>query len=191
MIKSIKTTVIGGVAFLVPLVFIMLILKEAYSVALKIAIPFSKILPFSNFAGFAVASILAVLIVIAACYGAGLAARSSLVSTQVEKLDKFLSRAVPTYHFTKKDLLETLDNKSFEDDWKVVLMGRPDDKRSLGFEIERRPNGDVIVFQPITPTAKTGFVWTVPPDQVEILDIGPRQLSALLKTYGIGISEIV
>lgn len=189
--KSIRTTVIGGIVFLIPLMFVLMILKQAYQLALAVAIPVSDILPIEKFAGYAVASILAALIVIAVCFGAGMLARSSIISNKIGKLDKFLARAIPAYHFTKKDLIETLGNRSFEDDWKVVLVGKPDDKRLLGFEVERRPNGDVIVFQPNTPTIRTGFVWTVPAEQVELLDIKPRQLSALLKTYGIGASEVV
>lgn len=191
MINGLRTTVVGGIIFLVPIVFILFILGKAYGIALKIATPISKLIPIESFAGVALANILAALAVIAVCYVAGLVARSNLISTKVKKVDDFLTRAVPTYHFTKKGFIDSVGNKSFEDDWKVVWIGDPVGKRALGFEIARLPNGDVLIFQPNTPNTTTGFVWSVPAHHVELIDIAPRDLSKHLQSYGIGLPKAI
>lgn len=191
MLNGLRTTVIGGLVFLVPIMFIVFVLGNAYGIALKVAAPISQMFPIETYAGLALANILAALAVIAVCYVAGLIARSSLISSQVEKMDQFLSKAIPTYHFTKKGFIDSVENKSFEDEWKVAWIGEPNGKRALGFEIEKLANGDLLVFQPTTPNTATGFVWSVPPDQVELIDIAPRDLSKLLKSYGIEFSRSI
>ena len=189
MSKGIRTTIIGGVVFLVPVIFVLMILNRAYELALKVANPIGKIIPIESFAGLALSNILAAGIVVGVCYSAGVAARSSIISARVNKLDQFLNRAIPTYQPMKKGFVDSITDKSFEDDWKVVLVGGPEERRFLGFEVERLSSGDVAVFQPLTPNTKTGFVWTVPAASVEALEIGPRELTERLKSYGIGIAE--
>ncbi|PYG27525.1 hypothetical protein [Pelagimonas varians] len=187
MLNGLRTTIIGGIIFLVPIIFVLLILGKAYGIALQVAAPISKLFPIESFGGIALANILAAFAVIAVCYTAGLIARSSLISAKVAKMDQFLTRAIPTYHFTKKGFIDSVGNKSFEDDWKVVWIGDPADKRALGFEISKLANGDVLIFQPNTPNTSTGFVWSVPAHHVELIDIAPRDLSKHLKSYGIGL----
>ena len=189
--RGLRTTVIGGIVFLVPVIFVLMILRRAYELALKVATPISKIVPIESFGGLAIANILAAAVVVGVCYTAGVAARSSIISARVNKLDHFLNRAIPTYQPTKRGLIDSISDKALEDDWKVVLVGKADDKRSLGFEVERLENGDVAVFQPLSPNTKTGFVWTVPAANVEVLQMNPRELSARLKAYGIGISDSI
>lgn len=189
MISGIRTTVIGGIIFLVPLIFVLLILGKAYGLAMQVAAPISKLFPINTLGGVALANILAGSAVIAVCYAAGLVARSSIISAKVEKIDRLLTRAIPTYHFTKKGLIDSVGNRSFEDDWKVVWIGEAGGKRALGFEIERLANNDVLIFQPNTPNTATGFVWSVPAEQVEPINLSPRELSKYLKSYGIGFSE--
>lgn len=187
--KSIRTTVIGGIIFVVPLIFILLILGRAFDLAKRVATPISKFVPIESFAGIAAANVLAGFIVISVCYVAGVLARSSMISDKVGKLDAFLGRAIPTYQPTKQGFVDSISNRSFEDDWKVVLVGTKGDRRFLGFEVERLQNGEVSVFQPLSPNTKSGFVWTVPSAQVEVLHMNPRELSAILRSHGIGLSE--
>lgn len=189
MNKGLRTTLIGGIIFLVPLIFVLIILGKAHGIALKVATPISKIIPIESFGGVALVNILAGLAIVLVCYLAGLMARSSMIAAKVDKVDQFLTRAIPSYHSTKKGFIDSIDNKSFEDEWTVVLIGPSGEKRALGFEIDRLKNGDVVVFQPLSPNTRSGFVWSVPPDQVEALDINPRDLSEQLTSYGVDLSS--
>ncbi|WP_299932105.1 hypothetical protein [uncultured Pelagimonas sp.] len=189
MNKGLRTTVIGGIIFLVPLVFILIILNKAYGFAFKIAKPISKVIPIETLGGVALANILAGLAVFLVCYGAGVMARSSIIAAQVEKLDHFLTRAIPTYHSTKRGFIDSIDDTSIEDNWQAVLIGEPSGQRTLGFETERLSNGDSVVFQPNSPNTRNGTVMTVPRSQIERIDIAPRDMSAVLKSYGAGASK--
>ncbi len=189
MNKGLRTTVIGGIIFLVPLVFILIILNKAFGFALKVATPISKIIPIETLGGVALANLLAGLGVVVVSYGAGVLARSSAISAQVEKLDQFLTRAIPTYHSTKRGFIDSIDDTSIEDNWQAVFIGDPSGKRTLGFEVERLSSGDVVVFQPMSPNTRNGFVSTVPASQIEALDLPAREMSKLLKSYGEGISN--
>ena len=73
----VKTTVIGGLLFLVPAVLIVLLIKQAVVLTRKILMPIEKLLPFENFAGVAVEHVVAIVLILAVCFVAGLAARTS------------------------------------------------------------------------------------------------------------------
>lgn len=188
MHQNIRTTVIGGLVFLIPLVFIFILLEQAYGYAMKIAKPITRFIPLDTVAGVVAANVVAVTLIVVVSYAAGKVAQSSVMGARVRALDGFFARAIPSYQPTKKGFVDTLQQRSFEDDWKVVLVGGGQEQRWLGFEVERRENGMVVVFQPLTPNTSTGFVWVVEPERVYALDMNPRDLSDMLKKHGIGVT---
>ena len=49
--NTIKTTLLGGILFLVPFVFIIMILEKAYALARKVTVPIKAIFPDRYFFG--------------------------------------------------------------------------------------------------------------------------------------------
>lgn len=187
--QGIKTTVIGGLVFLVPVAFLILVLGQALGIAMKVAEPISKIVPIESFAGIALANLIALVLLLIVCYLAGLVARSSRVTRRIDHLDTVMTRAIPWYQLTKRSLSASLDNREIVDDWVPVLIGRPGEKRAIGFEIERLATGDVVVFQPNSPNTESGTVWTVPSEQVEPMKIASRDLNTRLRIFGSGLAS--
>ena len=188
--NSVKTTVIGGVIFLIPMIFLAMVLGHAFQIALKVAKPISRVVPVDSFAGVAVANILAVLLIALVSFLAGLLARSAGVSRKMARLETFLVEVFPVYQSTKRSIADAVQNSAQEDNWKVVLVGSEDGQRFLGYEIEVLEAGLSVVFQPLTPNTKTGFVWTVPQAQLRYLDLNPRDVAKRLRSYGIGLSAL-
>ena len=191
MMKGIRTTIIGGAIFLVPFVFIVLILEEAYNFALKVAEPISEFIPIDGIGDIALVNILAAVLVVLVCFGAGRLARSSSISGRVNRIDQFFTRAFPLYHPTKRGITDTVVDKSFEDEWTPALIGPKSGRRTLGFQVETLESGDSVVFLPSAPNPRAGSVATVPSGEVELIDIEPRQFSAIIKGYGTGASKVL
>lgn len=68
---------------------------KTHELSMHVARPLDGVFPLESAAGIAFANILAILLILAFCFLAGLAARSGLFASRVEKLDGFLLDVMP------------------------------------------------------------------------------------------------
>ena len=85
-VHFIKTTVIGGLLFLVPLVVLILILTEAAELMMMVAGPMADWVPIDSVGGMALANLIAAAVLVLVCFIAGLVARAAFLRTKVELL---------------------------------------------------------------------------------------------------------
>ncbi len=71
-----KATLIGGVAFLVPIVVLLMVLGKAFELMSRLAAPVQRFVPLESIGGIAVADLVAVLAMVLVCLLAGLFAMS-------------------------------------------------------------------------------------------------------------------
>lgn len=81
LVDFFKTTIIGGLLFLVPALILIVVIKHAIELTAKVLVPIEKFLPLKSLGGVAVAHLLAILIILAVCFAAGMAARTRLGCT--------------------------------------------------------------------------------------------------------------
>jgi hypothetical protein len=93
-VRFISTTVIGGVLFLVPVVFLGMILTKAAVFMMVIAKPMAAWIPVDSIGGIALANLIAVVAVILLCFLAGLV--------------RNLNELVPDWHFEPFSLHKVL-----------------------------------------------------------------------------------
>ena len=165
----IKTTTIGGIVFMVPIVIIIVILGKAFELMLKVARPIDKLIPIESIGGIAVANLLALLAVLVICFVAGVAARSPLAKKFYRAIDNGLL-AIPGYAFVKAHTdsmkLGQAEAKSMQ-----PVMVQFDDNSQLGFEIERLDNGQVVIYLPGAPDPWSGRVVYFHTDRVKKLEL--------------------
>ena len=65
--QFIKTTMLGGLIFLVPLFIVTIVLAKAHGLMVKVAKPFSALIPLDSIGGVAIANILAILAILLCC----------------------------------------------------------------------------------------------------------------------------
>lgn len=97
----IRTTLIGGVFFLIPFVFLIYILAKAYQIAHQFAGKLAGLMPVDSIAGLAVVNILAVVLIVLVCFLAGLVAKLAFFSRHVEKIETVLIEFFPGYAIAK------------------------------------------------------------------------------------------
>ena len=165
----IKTTTIGGIVFMVPIVIIIVILGNAFELLVKVARPIDKLIPIESIGGIAVANLLALLAVLVICFVAGVAARSPLAKKFYRAIDNGLL-AIPGYAFVKAHTdsmkLGQAEAKSMQ-----PVMVRFDDNSQIGFEIERLDNGQVVIYLPGAPDPWSGRVVYFHTDRVKKLEL--------------------
>lgn len=180
--KFIKTTIIGGLVFLVPLVIVTAVVGKALEVMTRVAAPMGHMLPVDSIGGVAVGNLLALSALALLCFFAGLVAKSKLAAKVYRSLDTMLL-AIPGYAFVKgftDGMTETQENaKSL-----IPVLVRFDDHEQIGFEIERLAQGKVVVYLPGAPSPRSGSVVYFSAERVKRLDLTVAQASNNIRSLG-------
>ena len=101
MTNFIKTTAIGGLLFMIPIVVVVMILNKAFKIMMLVAVPLDKLIPIESIGGVALSNILAVLCTFAGCFLAGLVAKSKMGKTTFNLIDAKLLLFFPGYSYLK------------------------------------------------------------------------------------------
>ncbi|MBK0327651.1 hypothetical protein I5535_10100 [Rhodobacteraceae bacterium F11138] len=182
-----KTTILGGALFLGPLVFLILLLNHAFSISRKIAAPLGRLIPIDRFAGFALADILAVTLILLICYLAGLLARGRIFARQMGRIDNFMIDLIPGYAVAKGVLGGVAQDTGAASAMRPVIV-RFDDFEQLAYEIERWEN-KAVIYLPGSPSAWSGSSVIVTVDRVTPLAIPPHHVTGLLRVRGRGTGQ--
>jgi len=170
MRKIIRTTLIGGVLFLLPLVFIVVVVEKAYEIIKVIATPLGNFFTTDSIAGIALVDAMTVVIMLVGCLIAGLFARSPLGRNLHMKLDTILLNVFPGYAWLK-GVIGNIQDADAEKVLKPVLV-RFDDFYQLGFESDRSREGLVAIYMPDAPDPRSGTVGYVTADRIQPIDAG-------------------
>jgi len=182
MKKFVVTATVGGMLFLIPLVFVVVIFGKAFQIMTRVAEPIIRVLPADHIAGIGLVNIVAALLVLLICIVAGLIARGPKAQAFYQKIDGALAELVPSYIWTKtvvRNLAGDVDTESF----KPVVV-RLDDQLVLAFEMERDSDGLVVVFMPGAPDVHSGTVAYITADRVEPLSTSLLDINKTLKHMG-------
>ena len=71
----VKTTILDGLLFLVPLAFLAIVLGKTFQVSMLLVDPIDAVMPIETVAGIAFISVMAIVLIVVVCFLAGLAAR--------------------------------------------------------------------------------------------------------------------
>ena len=187
-IKSfLKATLVGGLMFLVPVVLVALVLRQALQFAGKIAQPIAAVLPVSHLGGVAIATIIAVAILLCIALLAGLLSRTGPGRRVTHWFEESILGGMPQYRMVKS-LAEGLTQLENGTGMQPVLM-RGDEGWMLGYQMEELPDGWRVIFLPASPTPMSGNVIYVEASRVKPLDLSMRDAMQLVKRLGIGSAE--
>jgi len=187
--ELIRTTLIGGVLFLIPLVFVAAILGKAFQLMKVVAKPLSKLLPYDSAYEYIIVETLTVLLILVCCLLAGILARSAWAKSWNQKLDAVLLELIPGYSWVKGftgDISDADATKAL----KPVLV-RYDDQSQLAFEVERTADGIVAVYLPGSPDYRSGAVSYVEKDRVRPIDASFKGVVDICKNLGRDSVEVL
>ena len=190
MFNFIRTTIIGGIIFLIPIVIIVAILGKAFKIMLQITQPLSKMIPIEAVGGIAFVNILAVLAILVFSLIAGMIAKSKLGQIAFDAIDAKLLIFIPGYADIKSMTESALDEEQTDNPLKPILA-KFDDQFQLAFEVERTGNGLVVVYLPGAPDPKSGSVVYLNENRVEPLDVNFKTISESLNLLGKGSGSLI
>lgn len=167
MMKFLKTTIVGGLLFLVPVVAVVVIIGKALSFMEAVAEPVAEVLPIDSLGGVAIVNVVAAVIVLLVSFLAGLLARTKPARKFASTIENAVLQKIPGYTLVKgvTNKLTSPDTEGIHS----VLVSIGQSSR-VSIEIERVSKNRVVVYIPSSPNPWTGEVHVVNAGQVERLD---------------------
>jgi uncharacterized membrane protein len=185
----IKTTAIGGVVFLLPLVLLVVVVGKAFNIIKTVSMPMANLISADRYAGYAVADLLAVAVLLAVTLLAGILARSPVFDGFYKKVDAIILQLIPGYSYMK-GMTGSLSDSEAEDSLHPVAVVQ-DDAVVIGYEVERLGDGWVAVYLPGAPDTRSGSVAYFEDDRIVPLETDFAGIANCLKTLGRGSNEVI
>ena len=184
-----RTSLVGGILFLLPIVIVAIIAGKALAIAHKIVGPIATHLPEDSIFGLDMPRLLAIVLLVLFCFLAGVFARTKLAQKGVGWLETTVLSNLPGYEFFK-NLGGNLLGHETKPTYPTVLA-RIEDAWQIGFLIERLEGGHLAVFVPGSPNPQSGSVYFMTEDRIRLLDIPSPAATKCLKRYGLGASALL
>jgi uncharacterized membrane protein len=186
-----KSTLIGGVVFLLPFGILLLVLGKLFAIAHRIGDELHTRF-FPGQTSDALPLLFAVLILLALAFAAGVVARTALGGRIFGWLERTILVNIPLYAVfrqTVSDMAGGSDSLAADADTEVVLV-RLDDQSQLGFLVGRREDGTGVVYVPSAPSALSGTVVLVAPERIQETSLTPAELVQGMRRLGTGFAAL-
>ena len=190
LIRFLKTTAIGGLLFLLPLIVIGALIGQVVPIVLSVAEVLGEYIPLKTAGGIGLLILLAVVVVLLLCFAAGLLARWSLGKKISENFEKYLLLLFPRYGIIKDQMAGSIGGDETRPSMKPVLA-RLDDSLRMGFETERSDAGLVTVYLPGSPDPWLGTVVILSVDRVEPVDMEFGDAVTIFEQLGRGSAALL
>ena len=184
-----KTTVLGGIMFLIPISVVVLILGKVYHLMARIAAPLANWIPIDEVGGIAKANLLAIIVMVLVCFLAGLASKSRLAARLVDSLESGLLQFIPGYAFFK-GMTGTVAGDHDQAQLAPVLA-RFDDSWQVAFQADKLADGRVVLYIPGAPNPWSGSLVVVSEGRVQPLDRTMAAVVRNLRALGRGSGELL
>ena len=187
--QLIRTTLVGGLLFLVPITVLGIVLGKALALGHKLVGPLAARIPVQSIIGLRTPALLAISLIVVFCFLAGLFARSALAQKIVRGLEAAVLSNVPGYEFLKSvgESMLGVEKKSAHE----TVLTRIEDAWQMAFLVERIEGGHAAVFVPGAPNPLSGSLFFLPEDRIKPAHIPPAVALKCLKRLGAGSNMLL
>jgi uncharacterized membrane protein len=119
-LNFLKTTITGGILFLVPVILVVAVIGKAFEISNTIVAPLSGWVQLDLVGGIRPSKLLAIGLIVLFCFLAGLFARTALARKAIDLLEPTVLSYIPGYVFMK-GMGESILGIDKKQEYKVVL----------------------------------------------------------------------
>ncbi|HZN04281.1 MAG TPA: DUF502 domain-containing protein [Candidatus Polarisedimenticolia bacterium] len=186
VLEFLKTTLVGGLFFLLPLIVTLYVLGKGIQAARRLVAPLSRLMPFESVVGVAADTLLAVVALLVVCFLAGLVARTGVGQAIADRAENMILKKIPGYTILRS---MTSDGVLSSGVRMQTALAWIEESWVLAFMVERNPSGLVTVFVPSAPTPAAGTIYYLTEDRVRVIDVPVRVAVKLIMQLGVGSAE--
>lgn len=184
-IGFLKTTAIGGLVFLLPLIVIGFFVGQVVPIVLTVAKFLNETLGFKTATGYLILLGLSVAVIVLVCFAAGIVARWTIGKRVGGFVERNLTMIFPRYSIYKDQLAGGLDAESLRGRMKPALVDLHGVRRPV-LEIERSPGGLVTIYLPGAPDPWSGTIGFVEPHEITPIETDLGEFLAVFERLGRG-----
>jgi len=189
MLNSVRTTVLGGLFFLLPIAASLLVLEKVVSTAAKMASPLAALLPFSNPVAVLIVYVAAITLLIAISFAAGVLLKKFPYERKIMPyLEDKILRKFPPY-VTAKKYTNLIAGIEVNDGMQPALI-QVGQAWQLGFIVEKLGNSQLVAFVPSAPDPSSGDIYIVAESQISALNVPNHLVVDCIEKTGRGASRI-
>lgn len=180
-----KTTLLGGLFILLPLMLLWMGLKEIGGLLVAMATPIADMIPGQYFENLAAPGVVAIILIIGASFFVGLTARSAWLSKIGRSIENSVLNRVPMYRMLKVISSALIDSDS--GDVKPALVRDGKGGGDPCYVIEKHNDGRATVLLPWSPASFAGSIKIVQQSDLEFLACSLDEFSRSLSQIGVGL----
>jgi uncharacterized membrane protein len=183
--EMLRTTLLGGVLVVMPLVVTALLLARALGAIAALLRPIAAGLP----SGLPLPEIMALFVVLGVCFAAGAVVQTGWGSWAKEALDRRLLDRIPGYSLIR-GLAGRLTGQESDDTFAPALV-ELEDALVPAFVVEEHADGSYTVFVPSIPTPAAGTVYILDRSRVHLVDVPFTTAVSVISKWGAGSGELL
>lgn len=184
-----KTTILGGIFVMLPIVLIFLAFAEAYDMLVLVSTSITDLL----FPGHVTESWISILtalgLLVLISFVLGLVMLSGIGPRTVNLIERLILNRIPGYNAIK-NLTTSFAGSQENSSFKPGLLVSASSKEFI-YIVEEYDDTSYTIMQPWSPTPFVGSIKIVPRDRVESLDINMGKLTEVLGQWGVGSRDIL
>ena len=191
VIEFLKTSALGGLLVLLPLLLLFLVLNEAVQLIVALATPIADLFPAGTFDNIDHPVLLALLLLLLVSFVFGLALRLAFLRRMGGWAERSVLKRLPVYNAMKnlsRGLLGAEDEGAV---FKPAVLNSTDGERQIAYLVEDHGDGHATVLIPRAPTAFAGDLVVVPRERVTLLKAGLGEVSVVINNWGLGLRELL
>lgn len=185
----IKTMIIGGIIFFIPLVILLIVIQKASQITSVLVGPIIKLLDITNIFGIGAEILISIIIMLFLLYLGGLIAKTTKAKTAIAKLESSLLSKIPGYDILKKT------GESFagfeSENSLLTVLARIEDAWQLAFLIEEIEGEQYAVYIPGAPNPMSGSVYFLEKNRIKKTTIPMKDAMKCLRGLGSGSNVLV
>jgi uncharacterized membrane protein len=190
LLEFLKTTALGGVFVLLPVLLLYLLISEALDLIVALATPIADLFPKGTFEKVEFPVLIGLVLILGVSFLIGLGLRSEKGRGIGRWIERTVLGRVPAYE-ALKSLTKGFAEAGKEGAFKAAVMTSSDGEREVVYVIEDHGDGDLTVLVPWAPAAFAGSVKIVDRDRIKFLEANLGDVSRALGHWGVGVRELL
>jgi uncharacterized membrane protein len=188
ILDFIKTTIIGGLFVLLPVILLYLALSEAGEMLVVMASPIADLFFPGRFEDIKSPILIAIPLLIGISFILGLIMLSDSGRRFGNWIERIIFGRVPGYNAIKS-LTKGFTDSQHESSFKPALLKSAEGEKEFVYIVEELDDNNLTVMVPWSPTPFAGSIKIMPKDRVEPLAVSMGKLTEAISQWGIGTKK--
>jgi len=190
LFEFLKTTALGGLFVLLPVLLLYLLLTEALGLIVALATPIADLFPKGTFDVINHPVVMGLILIMGISFIIGLVLRSEIGRRLGRWIERMVLDRLPVYG-ALKSLTTGFAEVGKDGAFKTAVLKSSDGAREIVYVIEDHGNEYLTVLLPWAPAAFVGSVKVVRQDRLEVLDANLGDVSRVLNQWGVGVRDLL